>query len=103
MDGAKSEIALTTKESMVLMCLCLGVGIIYGVVLSQVNDLQYAIGLALSLFLGPGTWFWMFCRFGVRGRERVAFIRRGGMWLNILGSFISLLTVALIYAIRFIK
>jgi hypothetical protein len=100
MDDAEIKIKLTSRESIFLVGLLLGVSVAYGVILSHLYDLSFLVGIVLSLFLGPGTWFWALGRFGVRGRERVEFIRGSIGLFNLLGSFISLLTLALIYVLH---
>jgi len=100
MDDAKIKVRLTGKESLSLISLCLGVGVAYGIILSHLYDLSFLLGIVLTLFLGPGTWFWALGRYGTRGRERAAFIRGSIELFNLLGSFISLLTLALIYVLH---
>lgn len=100
MDDAKSKIELTTKETLSLLGLCIGVGVAYGFILSCFHGVSFILGIVLFLCLGPGTWFWVFGRFGAGGRKRLAFIRNGIGLFNLLGSFISLFTAGLIYVLR---
>ena len=101
-DETKPKIELTCSEGLWLFILILTVGICYGFILSCLHSLNFILCVVLFLCLGPGTWFFAFGRFGVRGRERVAFIRDGIGLFNLLGSFISLFTAALIYALHFL-
>lgn len=100
MDDTRIIVKLTGTESILFISLLFGVSVTYGVILNYLYDLSFLVGIVATLFLGAGTWFWALGRFGARGRERVEFISGKIGMVNLLGSFISLFTLALIYVLH---
>jgi hypothetical protein len=110
MSDQKYIAKLTSRESFLLLSLCVITGTAFGCLIYFSHALsvgssshlsgfaRWALGLYLvSLFAGPGTWFGIFGSFGVRGSERRMFMR-GAWWrFNALACGVGIFVFALLY------
>ena len=110
MSDEKYIAKLTSGETMLLLSLCVVTGTAFGLLIFSSDALsvgspshqngatRWILGIYLvSLFVGPGTWFGIFGRFGIRGGERRAFMR-GAWWMfNGFAWGLGIVVFALLY------
>jgi hypothetical protein len=110
MSDEKHIAKLTSGESSLLLSSCAITGMLFGFLIYFSDAVsvgspshpsaiaRWILGLYLvSLFAGPGTWFGIFGRFGIRGSERRTFMR-GAWWMfNGLAWGLGIVVFALLY------
>jgi len=97
MDDKKSSPELTSRETAFLFGFCLITGAAFGFASFYIHSGRW-LWVPLFAFFGPGLWYKAFCGFGVRGRERRAFIRGGAFLFTMLAFFIGVFVFFILYA-----